>query len=98
MDTNKKELEQEELEQADGGSFVRPEAKIRAAGIDLLKEDGTPGEFGYLWNTGDYYFQGEELSDNAVNALIQYQKEHGVIAPSLQVALDSYIGHRKRRK
>ena len=98
MEEIKKELEQEELEQASGGSIFYIESVIRGAGIDLLKEDGTPGEFGYLWNTGDYYFQGQKIDSKDIKALVQFRKNHGAPAPSLKAAWDSYksVSHQRR--
>ena len=99
MEEIKKELKKEELEQASGGSIFYIESVIRGAGIDLLKEDGTPGEFGYIWNTGDYYFQGKKIDSLDIKALLQYKDNHGAPAPSLQEAWDSYkrVDHQRRR-
>jgi len=97
----KKGLEQEELEQASGGSIFNIESVIRGAGIDLLREDGTPGEFGYIWNTGDYYFQGKKIDSKDIKALTQYKQNHGEPAPSLKAAWDSYKSNasfQKRRR
>jgi hypothetical protein len=82
------EVKPEELEKVAGGSIERPEKHIREAGIDLIKEDGTPGEFGYLWNTGDYYFQGKKLNDKEIDVLIDYGLLHNHPAPSLKVAIE----------
>ena len=101
MEEIKKELEQEELEQASGGSIFNIESVIRGAGIDLLMEDGTPGEFGYIWNTGDYYFQGKKIDSLDIKALTQYKENHGTPAPSLKAAWDSYkrdVSFQKRRR
>ena len=101
MEEIKKELKKEELEQASGGSIFNIESVIRGAGIDLLKEDGTPGEFGYIWNTGDYYFQGEKIDSLDIKALTQYKKNHGSPAPSLKAAWDSCksnVSFQKRRR
>lgn len=27
----------------------------------MKKEDGSPGSFGYIWNTGDYYWKGKKF-------------------------------------
>ena len=91
MEDQKKELNTDTLEEVSGGSFVHTEASIREAGIDLLLDDGkTPGEFGYLWNTGDYYFKGKKLKDDDIRALQKYQDHYGQIAPSLDAAWDYY--------
>ena len=91
MEDQKRELNIDTMEEVTGGSFVHTEASIREAGIDLLLDDGkTPGEFGYLWNTGDYYFKGKKLKDDDIRALQKYQDHYGQIAPSLDAAWDYY--------
>lgn len=90
------ELKIEELELVNGGSIFRRESEIRAAGIDLLKDDGTPGEFGYIWNTGDYYFNGQKLGSGEVDALLYYRTKMGIVAPSVKTAHDFYLEERRR--
>ena len=85
---NNPEIKPEDLEKVAGGSIKHREKHIREAGIDLIKKDGTPGEFGYLWNTGDYYFQGKKLNDEEISVLLRYSWRHGQPAPSLKFAIE----------
>ena len=55
-------LSDEELEGVAGGSWYITEEQAQKAGLTLKKEDGSPGSFGYLWNTGDYYWNGQKIS------------------------------------
>ena len=62
INTELEKLSDEELDKVAGGSWYISEKEAKMAGIKLLKEDGSPGSFGYLWNTGDYYWKGEKIS------------------------------------
>ena len=80
------EINTNEMENVSGGSIFNREASIREAGIELLKEDGTPGSFGNLWNTGDYYFKKKKIGQGDINVLEKYREVHGEVAPSLKAA------------
>ena len=56
-------LSDDELEQVAGGSIRVTEENAKIAGVKLLKEDGSPGSFGVFWNTGDYYWRGQKISN-----------------------------------
>ncbi len=85
MDPN--ELNQNDMEQASGGSLFNREDSIRNAGIELWKEYGkVPGEFGNIWNTGDYYFNGQKIGQGDVNVLEKYYDKYHEVAPSLEEA------------
>ena len=87
MEEIKKELNAEELEEVSGGSIFNRESSIRGAGIELWKEYGkVPGEFGYLWNSGDYCFKGQKIDLGDVNILEFYRDGTGEVAPSLKEA------------
>ena len=87
MEEIKKELNAEELEEASGGSIFNRESSIRGAGIELWEEYGkTPGSFGNLWNSGDYYFKGQKIDLGDVNILEFYHDGTGEVAPSLKEA------------
>ena len=62
INTELEKLTDEELDQVAGGSWFITEEQAKMSGLTLKKEDGSPGSFGYLWNTGDYYWNGEKLS------------------------------------
>ena len=47
----------------------------KEAGLSLRNPDGTPGEWGYLWNSGDYYWQGNKVTDNEAAAIVQFYKQ-----------------------
>ena len=52
----------DELDAVSGGNiFTMTENEAKRAGIELIKEDGTPGEFHWYYNTGDYYFDGKKI-------------------------------------
>ena len=52
----------DELDAVSGGNiFTMSENEAKRAGIKLIKEDGTPGEFHWYYNTGDYYFDGKKI-------------------------------------
>ena len=55
-------LTDEELDKVAGDSWLITEKEAKMAGLTLKKEDGSPGSFGYLWNTGDYYWKGKKIS------------------------------------
>lgn len=86
MEENKKNLSPEELDNVSGGSIAYPEEKVKKAGVYLQYEDGTPGSFGYLWNSGNYYFKGREISETDLELLIYYSEKYGFPAPSVQEA------------
>ncbi|MBE8949027.1 MAG: hypothetical protein SR3Q1_00280 [Quinella sp. 3Q1] len=67
----------DELEQVAGGSFRVSEDNAKKAGIYLLKEDGTPGEWGNLWNTGDYYFGEEKITQSAARCIVTFYNSKG---------------------
>ena len=56
-------LSDDELEQVAGGSLQLTEEDAKKAGLTLKKEDGSPGSFGVFWNTGDYYWRGQKISN-----------------------------------
>lgn len=95
MEETRKELNAEELEKASGGSIFNRESSIRDAGIELWEEYGkTPGSFGYLWNSGDYYFKGQKIDLGDVNILEFYRNGTGEVAPSLKEAEKYFLKHR----
>ena len=89
--TTKRELNIDALNMVAGGSIFHTEAEVTAAGIELWEVYGEKrGEFGYIYNTGDYYFKGRELGDYEVSALEHYTKTKGVVAPSVEEAVRVY--------
>lgn len=90
MEEDKKKVSLEELKDVSGGSLRYTERLLRQAGIYMQHEDGTPGSFGILWNSGDYYFQGKKLTEEEIDKLIYYGCVHGCPAASLQDAIEDY--------
>ena len=84
-------LTDEELDQVAGGSWFITEKQAKMAGITLKKEDGSPGSFGYLWNTGDYYWNGEKLKRKDAYAVMYFVKWNGRQPNSLEEA-KKYFG------
>ena len=70
--TDKNTVKEEQIEQVNGGSWRVTEFKAREIGLELRNPDGTPGDFGYFWNDGDYYFKGQKLTDMQVMDLINF--------------------------
>lgn len=100
--TTKRKLNIDALNMVAGGSIFHTEAEVTAAGIELWEVYGEKrGEFGYIYNTGDYYFKGRKLESSEVAALEYYAKRKGVAAPSLEEAVQAYNhrpGHSSRYK
>jgi len=65
-------LSDEELDGVAGGSWYVKQKDAERAGITLKKDDGSPGKWDNLWNTGNYYWRGKEISGNEARAVIGY--------------------------
>ena len=61
---------------------------MKELGIELKNEDGTPGEFGNLWNIGDYYYNGEKIDDTDIARLSDFYNMNGRRAETLDEAYD----------
>ena len=86
-----KELNQDTMREAAGGSIFNKESSIREAGIELWKYyRQIPGEFGTFFNIGAYYFKGELITQHQIDALEAYRKKFGEVAPSLEEAVAAY--------
>ena len=81
-------INEDGIEKVNGGSWRVPEEKARIIGLELIKEDGVPGEFGYLWNSGDYYFKGKKLSEDELLDLLYFYDVEGHPAETLEQAKD----------
>ena len=90
MDENKK-IESENLENVSGGSMWIREEKAKACGIELLNEDGTPGEWGYLYNTGDYYLNGRKLTQYETARLLDFYEVNGYPAKSVEECEECWL-------
>ena len=83
-------LSDEELDKVAGGSWYISEKEAKMAGIKLLKEDGSPGSFGYIWNTGDYYWNGKQISSSDAHDIIYFVKTNDYQPRSIQEARNFY--------
>ena len=86
--TDKEKLSAEALEGVNGGSMWIPEDDAKNCGIELRNEDGTPGEWGYLWNSGDYYFKGRKLTQNETARLLDFYARTGRPAESVEECME----------
>ena len=89
-------MNEEELDQVAGGSWLITEKEAKMAGLTLKKEDGSPGSFGYLWNTGDYYWNGEKISligfvDTGNNLYDPYKKRPIILVSNKYKREDNII-------
>ena len=83
-------LSDEELEKIAGGSWMVYEKPAKAAGIYLLKDDDTPGEWGWLYNTGNYYWRGQKINHFMANRIIEFNKKYGHQPNSVEEAYEDY--------
>lgn len=65
-------LSDDELDGVAGGSIWLMQKAAEKAGITLLKEDGSPGKWGYFYNEGDYYWHGFKISDDDAYKIAEY--------------------------
>lgn len=79
-------LTDEELDQVAGGSWYITEEQAQKSGLTLKKEDGSPGSFGYLWNTGDYYWNGEKIKWTDARVIEYFVRSNGRQPSSLDEA------------
>ena len=73
----KKELINNELEQVNGGSWFITENEGRRAGLSLRNDDGTEGSWGNIWNTGNYWWHGREVTRHEANCIARFTTAHG---------------------
>ena len=85
---NARELSNSRLENVSGGSWRITEENGRRAGLSLRKEDGSEGEWGYLWNSGDYYWCGRKVTDGEAEAIALFTALKGRQPNSVEEALE----------
>ena len=88
MSENK--IKDEHLDAVSGGSWKITEAEAAMAGLTLRNEDGTAGEFGYLWNTGDYYWNGQKVDPTQAEAIVVFVKKNGYRPQTVEEAVNAY--------
>jgi hypothetical protein len=67
-----------------------PEEDGRNAGLELRNEDGSAGSWGYLYNSGDYYWRGQKLTPTEANYIVHYVCDFHEQPKSLEEALGIY--------
>ena len=70
-------LSDEQLDQVAGGSLQLSEKDAKKCGITLLKEDGSPGEFTWYYNFGDYYWNYRKISDKEAYDIVEFTEQNG---------------------
>ena len=78
------------LNEVNGGSWFITEEDGKAAGLELKKLDGTEGSWGYLYNSGDYYWKGHPLTETEANSIVHFTKDYHRQPDSIQQAVDLY--------
>lgn len=84
-------MDEKNLNEVNGGSWVISEEEGKAAGLTLVNDDGTPGSWGTLWNSGNYKFQGKELAQYEAVAVVRFYNRKGRQPETLEEALE-YTG------
>ncbi|MBQ8698937.1 MAG: hypothetical protein IJ521_08065 [Schwartzia sp.] len=72
---------------ADGHQWHITEKEAKGAGLSLQKDDGSAGEWGHLWNTGRYVFQGKTVTLKEARALLKFAQKTKRPARSLGEAI-----------
>ena len=62
------------------------EENAKKAGLTLKKEDGSPGSFGVFWNTGDYYWRGQKISNQDAWNIDFFTRKKGYQPDSIKEA------------
>ena len=89
-DKDKNLLNEKELNETEGGSWFITEEDGKAAGLELKNIDGTEGSWGYLYNSGDYYWKGHALTETEANAIVMFTKDTGKQPKSITEATEKY--------
>lgn len=72
---------------ADGHQWHITEKEAARAGMSLRKDDGSPGEWGHMWNIGRYIFQGKAVTLDEARALLKFSEKNKRPARSLCEAM-----------
>ncbi len=72
---------------ADGHQWHITEQEGRQAGLTLQKSDGSPGEWGHMWNVGVYHFLGKAVTLKEAQALLKFALENRRCAENLDEAI-----------
>ena len=83
-------VKDEALNEVNGGSWFITEEDGKAAGLELRKLNGDEGSWGYLYNTGDYYWRGHYLTLEEANCIVHFTKDYHRQPNSIKEAVDLY--------
>ena len=78
------------LENVNGGSWFITEEDGKEAGLALKNIDGAAGSWGYLYNSGDYYWRGHCLGLREANAIFHFTKDMHRQPNTIKEAVDRY--------
>ena len=92
------QLSDDELEQVAGGSIRVPEELAKKAGLTLVNEDGSPGEFGYFCNTGDYYWRGNKISDEDAHNIIHFVRSNNGKVPNSIEEVNTFRNNMRKNR
>ena len=81
------DIKEEDLKNVNGGSWFISEEDGKKAGLTLQNEDKAPGSWGYLYNSGDYYWKGQKVSMTEANAIVHFTNDRGYQPDTLEEAL-----------
>ena len=91
-------LNDDELDQVAGGSAFVTEKEAKQCGLTLKKSDGSPGSFGYLWNTGDYYWKGAKIDDDDAHKIVDFFKKENRLPNDVLEVREYYKPKYRRRR
>lgn len=74
---------------ADGHQWHITEQEGLQAGLTLQKSDGSPGEWGHMYNVGIYHFRGKAVTLSQARAILKFAVENHRCAKNLQEAFNS---------
>ena len=81
-------INEKDMQEVNGGSWVIPEEEGKAAGLTLINDDGSPGSWGTFYNSGNYYFQGKKLAQYEAIAVLHFYTDFGRAPKTLEEALE----------
>ena len=85
-----KTINDEKIQNVNGGSWYITEKDGKNAGLELRKENGDPGSWGYLYNEGDYYWKGKKITQGEANCLVHYYNDYHSQPETLEEAVERY--------
>ena len=83
-------VKDETLKEVNGGSWFIKEEEGKAAGLELKNSVGTSGSWGYLYNSGDYYWRGKRITEEEASCIVHFTMEYHRQPESVKEATDKY--------